>query len=313
MPEKTKADKLEEIRNLYQDAERRIKEIEVFQEELPLPAINELRYAGHHLLRAEEAGAQDASDAELDKARNHCLRAIYDAEELRALSALSQFRAFNEDYRLVAVSESIPWYSEVKTQADNVSEILSNKPRLQEQGLSYIETLSSSAAALAISVKKLESSREVLNARLSKSRKMALSFLFTSAIGMVVSIGVGGAYFVFSKTDKGMERESIVEEIYRLDEIKESLATLQSYVDGQKTRLETLNLSISELKRKEKGLDEVITTKEKLVGTILEQYSYRNKSNPYVNVIISFFVGIFSSLTATFLVIYVKRRKSDSG
>ena len=45
------ARKFKSIQDIYNKAEQHIKQVELCQTELPFGAINELRYAGHHLLK----------------------------------------------------------------------------------------------------------------------------------------------------------------------------------------------------------------------------------------------------------------------
>ncbi|HRE45950.1 MAG TPA: hypothetical protein PKY87_18545, partial [Terricaulis sp.] len=47
------SDEIARIRDLFQDAERQIKKAEEISGDLAVPAVNELRYAGCHLLAQE--------------------------------------------------------------------------------------------------------------------------------------------------------------------------------------------------------------------------------------------------------------------
>ena len=58
------------IQDLYRKAEQHIKQVELCQAELPFGAINELRYAGHHLLKglvAQESGTPKKAEQEMPK------------------------------------------------------------------------------------------------------------------------------------------------------------------------------------------------------------------------------------------------------
>ena len=70
---------IEEIQTLYLSAENKIKHLEVVSREMCVPSINELRYAGNHLLKALTSYSNDAKNEHLSKAKSHCKRAIYDA------------------------------------------------------------------------------------------------------------------------------------------------------------------------------------------------------------------------------------------
>ena len=48
----TSKDAIKQVVDLFDAAEDKIKEVEQLSEDLPIPSINELRYAGYHLARA---------------------------------------------------------------------------------------------------------------------------------------------------------------------------------------------------------------------------------------------------------------------
>lgn len=71
---------LKEVERFFSESEKTIKEAErAFPDRgVSVPAVNELRYAGYHLLRWERT----KNEEELGKALNHAKRAYYDAAEL---------------------------------------------------------------------------------------------------------------------------------------------------------------------------------------------------------------------------------------
>ena len=70
-----------EICRLYNTAESDLKNIGRVEQELLITAVNQLRYAGQHLLRALDSDNADRIDSELDAAKRHCQRAIYDVND----------------------------------------------------------------------------------------------------------------------------------------------------------------------------------------------------------------------------------------
>ncbi|MBR3222031.1 MAG: hypothetical protein IKF72_07315 [Kiritimatiellae bacterium] len=87
---------VEEVRSLYSKAEAAIKLYErIGLDNLTIP-LNELRYAGQHILRAEiEANAEESKE-DLFKAYRHCERALYDAKEATILCLLETVASFRE-------------------------------------------------------------------------------------------------------------------------------------------------------------------------------------------------------------------------
>lgn len=70
--------KIAEIKELFDGAEKFAKESELFHSGPSTPAINQLRYAGQHLLKALVADSKDAFNEEALKSKGHCLRSGYD-------------------------------------------------------------------------------------------------------------------------------------------------------------------------------------------------------------------------------------------
>ena len=50
-PDNGDLEEFQQIQQLYNQAEQFIKEVEVVESAVAFPAINQLRYAGHHLLK----------------------------------------------------------------------------------------------------------------------------------------------------------------------------------------------------------------------------------------------------------------------
>ena len=76
------------IRKLYEEAEEALKRYERISLANLAPALNELRYAGHHLLEADDAGTETDKLQHLTRAKAHCERARYDAKEATIISLL---------------------------------------------------------------------------------------------------------------------------------------------------------------------------------------------------------------------------------
>ncbi len=80
-----------DIRRLFADAEASIKRYERIGLDNLVPAVNELRYAGQHVLMAETAEGEDERAKHLMRAERHCERARYDAKESTIVALLEGF------------------------------------------------------------------------------------------------------------------------------------------------------------------------------------------------------------------------------
>ena len=84
-----------EVKRLYAEAEAALKLFERIGLDNLVSAVNELRYAGKHLLDAQTAGDANERDILLFKALRHCERAKYDAQEstiITLLEAIDEYR-----------------------------------------------------------------------------------------------------------------------------------------------------------------------------------------------------------------------------
>lgn len=180
-----------EISRLFSIAEKKIKLVEVLDNGLLIPAINQLRYVGCHILRSYEAEGNDTLvKEELEKAKNHCKRAIYDAVEIAITHNLEEIKSFIEDYKTVVVVDIVPNYLEIREIAKTANKFLienvQNKDHEQfldnlddqyKESLDIFEKLKEGA-------EKLNNARPEINKKLTLQRR---TYMF-SVLGLVVVV-----------------------------------------------------------------------------------------------------------------------------
>ena len=98
-------DRLQELLELWTAAEARLKRTERVRSELVIPAVNELRYTGFHLVQALAAEDEAAREEALTKAARHCRRATYDAVEAEVLHWLDAYDGFRSAYSTLVLTE----------------------------------------------------------------------------------------------------------------------------------------------------------------------------------------------------------------
>ena len=137
-------DDLARIQDLYNKAECFIKHVETHQTEISIPAINELRYAGHHLLKALTADDRDALQKELRKAESHCQRSMYEASESGILYFLGLVNEFAGDFKDVPITQVVPDYLNILTLADQARRQLGagrlSRDSAEVQAAEYMDT-----------------------------------------------------------------------------------------------------------------------------------------------------------------------------
>lgn len=121
-------DSLAELRAAYAVADALAKEVFEFCDEVAIPALNELRYAGHHLLRALRDDGGIADREQLRKALSHCQRSQYEAAEAAIAHALGLIGKFQEDYKMVPIGQAVPDYPSIQKTVRAAQE-LAGRPR----------------------------------------------------------------------------------------------------------------------------------------------------------------------------------------
>src|SRR4051794_14231721 len=104
---------LSAYRAAYKKADAFCREVQSFIQEAGIPAINEMRYAGHHLLLSLDDSGSVASHADLMKAINHANRACYEAGEAGILCALDKISTFKSEYRNITVTDIVGEYTAI--------------------------------------------------------------------------------------------------------------------------------------------------------------------------------------------------------
>jgi hypothetical protein len=176
------------IQKLYNEAESFIKRVENHRLELVFPAVNELRYAGHHLLNALAATDNPAKhDSELRKAEGHCQRAMYEASESGLTYFLGLLHAFADDFRKVVITQVVPDYLEILALARETRSMLVEgrleRSSAETHASQYMEMFTKLESKIDI----LEVGRSELNKIREDQQKGTRRFLLTTGL---VAIGV---------------------------------------------------------------------------------------------------------------------------
>ena len=105
-----------EIRRLYAEAESALKRYERIGLDNLVPVVNELRYAGEHILTAETTEDPAIIETALSRAERHCVRARYDALESTLITLLQQISGLRESALSADEIESLfpEWKSVLK-------------------------------------------------------------------------------------------------------------------------------------------------------------------------------------------------------
>ena len=197
---------IEKLVDTYNAADEQIKQCERYTLASPSAAVNQMRYAGSHLLKLINGGLENAKDfikrESVEKATNHCKRAIFDALETLIFAQLEFISDFQDlcrskrdveliypDYvsdftALAALKERLQAFGMVQSLSDEDKKELVD---ISEQ----VSKLKRKILRLKIGVDKLESV-EVADEVILSVQQFLLSFTAT-VLGTVV--GIAGVMF----------------------------------------------------------------------------------------------------------------------
>jgi FtsZ-binding cell division protein ZapB len=88
------------------------------------------------------------------------------------------------------------------------------------------------------------------------------------------------------------------------------LENLETYVSRQKSTLTDLNRNVVDLKNQKAELEKIVQSGSETVEAILGGFERKQQANRWKDILISFFVGVFSSITAALLYEYNRRRQA---
>lgn len=181
---------LQEIRTLFTEAEQAIKEVEDTGGELIVPAVNQLRYTGNHLIRYLSNPASDTAEAELTDAAKHCKRATYDAYEAAILNQLMEYSKFKDDYRNVQITSVISDYPEIADQIEQARTFARNNNESKTRGEFY-QAGREHLQTIVKNVGKLNACREELNKQIIRDNKEFLRDRRNFIFQIIAAAGVG--------------------------------------------------------------------------------------------------------------------------
>ena len=174
---------LSEIVTLFNEAESAIKYIEDFGENLIVPAVNQLRYTGNHLVRYLSS---PTNREELRDASKHVKRATYDAYEAAILYHLLEYNKFKNDYRRVIVSQVIQDYNTIQESVESARSFVRANQESNTRGENY-KNGKKHLEVIINNTNRLNAGRDELNKLIRKERRNFLVAIL-AALTLTVTI-----------------------------------------------------------------------------------------------------------------------------
>lgn len=180
--------KISKFHRLYNEADNFAREISEFRDEISIPAYNELRYAGYHIIKALNDNGTISDEEQLRRAISHCERAEYEAAEAGIISVIESISRFREDFKNIVIGDIIPSYSDIIIKVRKAQDLLalgrSDEITSSERASRYMETF----RELRQADETLEANRDDLNARLSEQVRGKRRFIISSLLIILTSV-----------------------------------------------------------------------------------------------------------------------------
>ena len=178
---------LAQYRKVHGEADEVIRKVANFRDKVVIPAINELRYAGHHLLKSIDDDGSVIDNKELQKAINHCHRAMYEAIDAGIICALGRIKIFQDDYKKTVVADLIPNYREILVRSHKAQSQSAKARDHGENSVSMSDEYISLYNSLVEDCYSLDLMRDEINKRLRESIRSYRRWIFTIAL-MVIGV-----------------------------------------------------------------------------------------------------------------------------
>ena len=160
---------IKQYREEYREADEFARKVANYSHEVSIPANNELRYAGHHLLLAISDNGKVENMDELQRAIAHCQRAKYEAGEAGIISALERIKLFQDDYRRTVIMDVVHDYARIKRKAKSAQNLL-ERSRRSSDGVSSYEQFVKMFKCISEMAGNLDDMRDEMNKKVRKER-----------------------------------------------------------------------------------------------------------------------------------------------
>lgn len=126
-------------------------------------AVNELRYAGRHVLNGLNATDPEEREREFRRAEDHCERALYEAYDNAIFFYFRSFDQFKTDYARIPITETVPDFIDIETSMLEARKFLETARREEEKREAYYEQAMDQHETVSKAWTRLEAARGELN------------------------------------------------------------------------------------------------------------------------------------------------------
>ena len=126
-----------DLHQAYKEAEDALHSLGIVADGVDTAAVNELRYAGRHILDGLIAEGEQEREEQFQRAYRHCERAVYEAYDSAIFYHFDQFDQFKDDYRMIVVSEVVSGFVDIEKTMREARGFLEEARRNSESRADY--------------------------------------------------------------------------------------------------------------------------------------------------------------------------------
>lgn len=126
-------------------------------------AVNELRYAGRHVLNGLNAKDSEERSREFRRAEDHCERALYEAYDSAIFFYFRSFDQFKADYARIPITDTIPDFVDISTAMLEARKFLERARREEERREAYYQQAATQHDTVSKGWNRLAAARDELN------------------------------------------------------------------------------------------------------------------------------------------------------
>lgn len=153
--------------------------------------------------------------------------------------------------------------------------------------------------------KPAQSNKRTINDAIKKS-----AMILPAIIGIFVS--VLGILTTYQKVGLKAESKNVAAQVDNLNKMSEDLKGLQIFVEEQKRNLISEEKALESLKAEKENLEPLVEADKRILEAVFIEQEKRQQKNIWYERAFGFFIGIFSSLVASLIFLWLQKNSKRS-
>lgn len=137
--------------------------------------------------------------------------------------------------------------------------------------------------------------------------KLIIQSLAYGMIGGVIALLA--IDYIFPIVNNPKAEKDIETQISQLNEMQKSLKELQNFITLQKGKLQSESAALSDIRKEKEKLEPIVNADRKTIQSIIEFQENKYRGQVWKERSIGFIIGFISSLLASFVIVWINRKK----